>query len=169
MKVFEFCICALACISLTSSMTLMHSLGEQPNSGMQFVNSCAIEAGLNYEDGYDIRDIIDDDIEKSELQEKTQKHGCVMECLLRKLNWMEGSELKEEKFYADMDKIFANHPLKIQIDEFIRDCATKVKNTPQEECKRGVVAMKCGVKGAHRLFPIAGLNEDGESEEDGNN
>jgi len=40
---------------------------------------------------------------------------------------MEGSELKEENLYADINKIFANHTLKIQINEFIRDCAEKGK------------------------------------------
>ncbi|KYN33164.1 hypothetical protein ALC56_12497, partial [Trachymyrmex septentrionalis] len=80
------------------------------------------------EDDYDIRDIINDVIEKPGFEEKTRKHGCFVECILRKLNWMEKSEFKEEKFYADLnDKIFANHPYKIQIHQFLSDCIRKVK------------------------------------------
>ncbi|XP_071626691.1 pheromone-binding protein Gp-9-like [Temnothorax longispinosus] len=150
MKIFELCICALACISLTSSMTIISQLDSKDgNDG--FSNSCLTEAGMNYDDGYDLRDILNNNIEKPEFQERTQKHGCVVECLLRKLNWMEGSELKEEKFYADMNKVFADHPLQTQAEELIRDCVTKVKHAPQEGCKKGVVAMKCGVKIADRL------------------
>jgi len=43
---------------------------------------------------------------------------------------MEKSEFKEEKFYADLNnKIFANHPYKIQIHEFLSDCMRKGKTT----------------------------------------
>lgn len=41
---------------------------------------------------------------------------------------MEGSKLKEENLYADVNKVFANHPLKIQIEEIIRNCAKKGKS-----------------------------------------
>ncbi|KYN26879.1 Pheromone-binding protein Gp-9, partial [Trachymyrmex cornetzi] len=35
-------------------------------------------------------------------------------------------EFKEEKFYVDLNnKIFANHPYKTQIDEFLSDCVRK--------------------------------------------
>lgn len=40
---------------------------------------------------------------------------------------MQELELKEEKLYTDINKIFANHSLKIQIEEFIRNCVTKGK------------------------------------------
>lgn len=42
----------------------------------------------NYEDNYDVRKILNDTIEKPELEEKTLKYGCVVECVLRKLNWV---------------------------------------------------------------------------------
>ncbi|XP_018358162.1 PREDICTED: pheromone-binding protein Gp-9-like [Trachymyrmex cornetzi] len=172
MKAFEFCICALAYISLTSSIPIMSKLKTQPNNSTQLMNICVIEAGMTYEDDYGIRDIINDVIEKPDFEEKTRKHGCFVECILRKLNWMERSEFKEEKFYVDLNnKIFANHPYKTQIDEFLSDCVRKVKHAPQERCQRGVVAMKCGVKNMYRLFPsILNENEeDIENEENGNN
>ncbi|XP_011687745.1 PREDICTED: pheromone-binding protein Gp-9-like [Wasmannia auropunctata] len=168
MKAFELCICALACISLASSVSIVSQLGKQSNNNNQFVNACITEVGMSYDDDFDVRDIINDSIDTPELEEKTRKHGCFIECVLRKLNWMEGSELKEEKLYADINKAFTNHPLQTQIQEFISDCATKVKNANQEGCQRGVVAMKCGVKGVNRLFPFA-MNADEEIEENAEN
>ncbi|KAG5342839.1 PBGP9 protein, partial [Acromyrmex charruanus] len=146
----------------------MSKLKTQSNNRTQLMNICIIEAGMTYEDDYDIRDIINDVIEKHDFEEKTRKHGCFVECILRKLNWMEKSEFKEDKFYADLNKIFANHPYKIQIYEFLNDCIRKVKHEPQERCQRGVVAMKCGVKSVYRLFPSI-LNENEENKENGNN
>ncbi|XP_012055304.1 PREDICTED: uncharacterized protein LOC105618368 [Atta cephalotes] len=110
----------------------MSKLKIQPNNRTQLMNICIIEAGMTYEDDYDIRDIINDVIEKPDFEEKTRKHGCFVECILRKLNW-ERPNLKMKKEQEELAGLLRNISHECEKSFSLIVCAIKVAREEHEE------------------------------------
>ncbi|KAM0730562.1 Pheromone-binding protein Gp-9 [Formica fusca] len=151
MKAFILCVYILGYVSFISTDTVMSKLQTRPEDpGKELVDICLSQVNLTREEAYNVDNILNNVHEQPEMKEKRRKHGCAIECILKKMNWMEGTELKEERIYAIVTKLLTDHLLQAKAQKLIRDCAKEVRDTTPERCEKGVTAMVCTMKGIEK-------------------
>ncbi|KAH0949379.1 ObpNew [Eciton burchellii] len=147
MKAFLSYCCILACTIYISTGIVPTKVPLWKNNEEKFIDSCFIEADLTQEEGYEIGEILNETYEQPGMKEKRRKHGCLIECLLKKLEWMEGSEIKEERIYGNITKLLANyHTAQEKTQQLTHDCVQQVRDTTEEECEKGFTVLTCFIK-----------------------
>ncbi|EZA55117.1 hypothetical protein X777_05295 [Ooceraea biroi] len=167
MKAFVLCGCVLACIFYISAEIIPSNLPGQREEWKDVVSSCVHEAGLTHKEGYEIQEIVDEVYKQPGMEEKRRKHGCVIECLLKSLEWMEGSEIKEDRIYGNITKLLNNHPAKEKAQQLVRNCAQQVRDATVEGCNRGFVGLACTVKNTQKWKHLINTLDVSSSEEEG--
>ncbi|XP_020300182.1 pheromone-binding protein Gp-9-like [Pseudomyrmex gracilis] len=148
MKIYVFyCVfvCALACVTFISADTVVKTLKDQKKR-RDFIDVCLSESNMTEEEGFEKEDIINNVHNQPENREKWKKHGCFVECFLKKLDWMEGSELMEEHIHGNITKVMKTHSLLPKAQKLIRDCSTKVREASADNCQRGGTALACVIQ-----------------------
>ncbi|XP_070154991.1 odorant binding protein 2 [Polyergus mexicanus] len=111
---------------------------------------CMTENNITRDDWYKEEEVMTGVHAEPENEERTRKLGCAIVCVLKKENLMEGSNIKEGKVHAKINKEAAGSPKEGQIHKVARDCMKEVRNIT-EECEKGFTLFTCVIKAAHKL------------------
>ncbi|KAL6420054.1 hypothetical protein ACFW04_001144 [Cataglyphis niger] len=85
-----------------------------------------------------------------ENEERTRKLGCTIVCILKKENLMEGSNIKEGRVHAKINKEAGGSPYEGKMHKIARNCMKEVKDIT-EECEKGFTLFSCLTRGTHKL------------------
>ncbi|XP_050449227.1 pheromone-binding protein Gp-9-like [Cataglyphis hispanica] len=151
MKLLVLCICVLG---FATSDLANNEIKQQFKSAMTEVEddmvACMTENNVTESDWYRVEEIMTGVHTEPENEEKTRKLGCTVVCLLKKENLMEGSNIKEERFHAKINKEAAGSPYEGKMHKIARNCMKEVKDIT-EVCEKGFALFSCFVKATHKL------------------
>ncbi|KYQ48333.1 Pheromone-binding protein Gp-9 [Trachymyrmex zeteki] len=140
MKKIFFYICTFVLVSFTVESKKLGSVSEN-------YNTCLTENNVSDDDMLTVRDITHDQY-KSESQERLNKNGCVMQCLLQKAGLMEDAEYKVEKMHSEFIKKTNVEPGNKRL-ECLDTCINESKDLT-EKCEKAFRITACFMKAEHK-------------------
>ncbi|XP_011875688.1 PREDICTED: pheromone-binding protein Gp-9-like [Vollenhovia emeryi] len=149
MKRFIFYICTFVLISF--------AVGSKFGSRHKHYNTCLTENDVSDDDMLTAQDIIEDKYKQSEHQEKLKKNGCIYQCMLQKVGWMEGSEYVVEKMHSEFSK-GSTSPVGSKIFTARDNCINETKDLT-EKCEKAFSLTKCFLQAEERISPTPGNHE----------
>ncbi|XP_018059977.1 PREDICTED: pheromone-binding protein Gp-9-like [Atta colombica] len=140
MKKILFYICTFVFVSCTIDARKLGSDSEN-------YNTCLTETNVSDDDMLTVHDIAHDQY-KSENQEKLNKNGCVIQCLLQKGGLMEDAEFKVEKMHSEFIKKTSVQPGDKRL-ESLDTCINESKDLT-EKCEKAFLISACFIKAEHK-------------------
>ncbi|KYN33165.1 Pheromone-binding protein Gp-9, partial [Trachymyrmex septentrionalis] len=119
-------------------------------------NTCLIETNVSEDDMLTVQDVIHDRY-KSENQEKLNKNGCVLQCILQKDGLMEDAEYKLEKVHIAFIKRTNIQPGDKRLEQ-LENCINKSKDLT-EKCEKAFLLSACLFKSEHEHIHEYGYSE----------
>ncbi|XP_011148183.1 pheromone-binding protein Gp-9-like [Harpegnathos saltator] len=153
MKAVVFCACILVLYTFSSveaiQNKLKHMLSEEDND--RPIDICLTQFNMTILDLYTEPEIMNEEYTKPENEEKNRKNGCLLECLLKKQGFMEGSDINETKIHTQMNTKFANDPMLGKMHTTVHKCVKEIKkNNITQECEKGFYLLTCMMKGMYK-------------------
>ncbi|XP_018399316.1 PREDICTED: pheromone-binding protein Gp-9-like [Cyphomyrmex costatus] len=110
-------------------------------------NTCLTDTNVSEDDMLTVQDITKDQY-KSESQERLNKNGCVMQCLLQKEGLMEDAEYKTENMHNEFIKKTNVEPGNKRL-ESLDKCINESKDLT-EKCEKAFLLSACFIKAEHK-------------------
>ncbi|XP_024875460.1 pheromone-binding protein Gp-9-like [Temnothorax curvispinosus] len=154
MKSLVLCTCVLIiAFQSSSSSELKNRLKSAVKSRIENdVEACMTENDMTIDDAFDEEDIMNNLPAKPENAERTRKNGCVIACILKKQNLMEGTNINEAQVRAKINEMGNSWdgPELAMAHKVARKCIKKVKNITQE-CEKGWSLNVCIAEAIHKI------------------
>ncbi|XP_071570222.1 pheromone-binding protein Gp-9-like [Temnothorax nylanderi] len=156
MKSLVLCACVLIiAFQSSSSSELKNRLKSAIESNIaNYAEACLTENDMTGVDRYTEEDIMTNLHAKPENAERTRKNGCMILCVLKKQNLMEGTNIKEAQVHAKINETLndpSDHgPVRAEAHRIARKCIKKVESIAQE-CEKSFSWYVCVVEAIDKL------------------
>ncbi|XP_011169815.1 pheromone-binding protein Gp-9 [Solenopsis invicta] len=148
MKTFVLCACVFVlAVYFQSSSSSELNEQELRKIGISIrndFNTCLSEIGITPADFVKPMEIVTNVHLQPANEERTNKHGCFIACVLKKQNLIEGTKIKEEQVYERLQLIFDENPGG-PMHQIVQKCMEKVRNDAQE-CEKCFSVYVCTIK-----------------------
>ncbi|XP_011687770.1 PREDICTED: pheromone-binding protein Gp-9-like [Wasmannia auropunctata] len=142
MKSFVLCACVLILVSCSSA-----KLKEKfkPEKAGNDILTCATENNATRDDWYKEEDVMTLLHVEPENIERTRKVGCWIACVMKKMDFMEGSNINEEKIIGRLDELVIDPE---NAREPVQKCLKEVRIITQK-CEKSFSILTCLMRKAH--------------------
>ncbi|XP_071626697.1 pheromone-binding protein Gp-9-like [Temnothorax longispinosus] len=153
MKSLVLCACVLVlAFQSSSSSEIKDRLKSAVRSNLQkYAEPCFSENNATGDDRYTEEDIMTNLYAKPENAERTRKNGCVIACVMKKQDLMEGTNIKEAQVHVRINEVLMNDgPVQAEAHRIMRKCMKKVRSITQE-CEKSFSLHVCIVEAMDKL------------------
>ncbi|XP_071570226.1 pheromone-binding protein Gp-9-like [Temnothorax nylanderi] len=152
MKSLVLCACVLIiAFQSSSSSELKNQLKSAVGSNIaNYAAACLTENDVTGDDRYTEEDIMTNLHAKPENAERTRKNGCVIACVIKKQNLMEGTNIKEAQVHAKINETMNDGPARAEAHRITGKCMEKVRSIAQE-CEKSFSLYVCIAEAIDKL------------------
>ncbi|XP_011875689.1 PREDICTED: pheromone-binding protein Gp-9-like [Vollenhovia emeryi] len=148
MKGLVLCVCVLILASCSSTF-LKQARSKVHDKIENDIETCSAEVDVSLDEFIDERDIMADVHTEPENLGRTRKSGCLIACVMKKMNLMEGTDIKESQVHAKIDEMLTSEADSDKVHTAMSKCMREARIIT-DECEKCFSIYACVSRIAHK-------------------